>query len=132
VRLTRRPASDWGPNWGPSGDIAFQSNRDGNWEIYAVDARGGPQTNLTNSGAEDTDSSWSPDSSRIVFSSDRGDFVEAEIFVLDAGGSGAPPVRVRSDPAYDGAPSWSPDGTIIVFESDRSGNLDIWTIPASA
>jgi|DewCreStandDraft_4_1066084.scaffolds.fasta_scaffold17006_5 TolB protein len=35
------------------GKIAFYSDRDGNWEIYVMDANGSNQTRLTNNSAED-------------------------------------------------------------------------------
>ncbi len=40
--------------------IAFDSSRDGNPEIYVMNADGSKQINLTNNPADDTDPSWSP------------------------------------------------------------------------
>jgi len=40
--------------------IAFHSKRDGNWEIYVMNADGSEQTNLTNNRANNTGHSWSP------------------------------------------------------------------------
>ena len=38
-----------GLSWSPDGKkIAFRSNRDGNYEIYVMNADGSEQTNLTN------------------------------------------------------------------------------------
>lgn len=53
------------------GRIAFASNRDGNWEIYATDPDGRGQVNLTKNPAWDFYPRWSPDGKRIVFFSDR-------------------------------------------------------------
>jgi len=44
----------------PGGRIAFASNRDGNDEIYVMDADGSNQTNLTKNSAGDFYPSWSP------------------------------------------------------------------------
>jgi len=88
---------------------------------------GTDQLNVTNDPAEDTDPSFSPDGTRIVYSSNHGSLEEPEIFIINADGT-QKPIRVTNNPAYDGAPSFSPDGTKIAFESDRSGNLDIWLI----
>ena len=52
---------------GDNGKIAFETNRDGNLEIYSMNPDGSSQVNLTNDPAEDTDPVWSPDGSRIAF-----------------------------------------------------------------
>ncbi len=42
--------------------IAFESNRDGNSEIYVMNATDGSnQTNLTNHSSLDSEPAWSPD-----------------------------------------------------------------------
>ncbi len=40
--------------------IAFVSDRDGNWEIYVMDADGSNPTSLTNNPADDFFPAWSP------------------------------------------------------------------------
>ncbi len=41
MNLTRNPADDYSPRWSPDGSqVAFQTDRDGNWEIYRMDADG--------------------------------------------------------------------------------------------
>ena len=52
---------------GPNGQIAFVSLRDGNDEIYVMDAEGGDQTNLSNNDADDFNPSWSPDGGNDSF-----------------------------------------------------------------
>ena len=48
-------------SWSPDGSkIAFDSDRDGNCEVYVMDADGSNQTHLTNNPAEDWVLSWSP------------------------------------------------------------------------
>ena len=47
--LTNNPGDDWNPRFYPDGNkIIFQSNRDGNWEIYLMERNGNGQKNLTN------------------------------------------------------------------------------------
>ena len=52
---------DRSPVWSPDGSkIAFGSNRDGNDEIYVMNADGSGQVNLTNSPAFDYAPVWRP------------------------------------------------------------------------
>src|SRR5215211_1632578 len=53
---------------GPNGQIAFVSLRDGNDEIYVMNADGSGQTRLTDDPANNLSPSWSPDGERIAFS----------------------------------------------------------------
>ena len=99
--------------------IAFMSKRDGNPEIYVMDADGGNQRNLTNHRNDDWWPSWSPDGKRIVFVSERDG--NREIYVMDADGGN--PQNLTNDPNEDWYPSWSPDGERIVFMSRRDGHV---------
>ncbi len=52
TRLTSNAVSDLEPNWSPDGSrIAFVSNRDGNYEIYVMNADGTGQARVTNNAA---------------------------------------------------------------------------------
>src|SRR6266542_3810724 len=70
---------------GDNGKIAFASNRDGNWEIYAMNADGSGQTDLTNNLANDTQPAWSADGQKLDFTSDRDG--NEEIYVMNTDGS---------------------------------------------
>jgi Tol biopolymer transport system component len=97
--------------------IAFVSDRDGNAEIYVMNADGGGVHRLTDNPATDTMPAWSPDGARISFVSARdGNY---EIYVMNADGSSLR--RLTEDPGLDTNPTWSPDGRRIAFESDRVG-----------
>ena len=95
---------------------------------------GSEKTNLTNSSAVDeTDPSFSPDGSRIVYSSGEGGLEFANLFVIPS--TGGDSTRVTNFSGYDGAPSWPPDGTRIAFESspgepDGSDGATLWVINA--
>jgi Tol biopolymer transport system component len=101
-----------------SGQIAFVSGRDGNNEIYVMNADGSSLINLTHNPASDVQPAWSPDGSRIAFTSFRDG--NDEIYVMNADGSGV--LNLTNNPASDGEPVWSPDGSRISFNSDRDGN----------
>lgn len=53
----------------PTGRIAFSSGRDGDREIYVMNADGSGQTNLSQNPSNDFRPSWSADGSRIAFGS---------------------------------------------------------------
>ena len=75
-----------GPAWSPDGRrIAFHSKRDGNPEIYVMNADGSGVTRLTYNGARDLVTAWSPDGRRIAFYSNR-DGGNWEIYVMNAAG----------------------------------------------
>ena len=108
------------------GLIVFSSDRDGNNEIYVMDATGSKLTRLTNHLASDTFPSWSPDGEMIVFTSDRDG--NEDIFVMDSDGSNQ--VNLSKDPGRDYDPVWSPDGTKIIFTSERETGREVFVMNA--
>ena len=59
--------------------------RDGNFEIYVMNADGSGQMRLTNSPGWDVGPSWSPSGTQIVFESDRDG--DVRVYVMDADGT---------------------------------------------
>jgi Tol biopolymer transport system component/beta-lactamase regulating signal transducer with metallopeptidase domain len=106
--------------------ITFYSDRDGNYEIYAMDVDGNNQRRLTNSPAVDWEPAWSPDGQMIAFTSGRDG--NAEIYVMDADGNNQR--NLTNNPAGDLWSEWSPDGQMITFTSDRNGNDEIYVMDA--
>ncbi len=59
VKLTNNIADDDDPVWSPDGTmIAFTSDRDGNEEIYIMNADGSGQRNLTNNPSKEDEAAW--------------------------------------------------------------------------
>jgi TolB protein len=128
IQLTTHPESDDKATWSPDGSkIAFASMRDGDLEIYVINADGTGVTNLTNAPTASDDSpAWSPDGTKIAFASVRAGAAR-EIYVMDADGGNQ--VRLTNNPgSLDDRPSWSPDGATIAFESLRDGDMEVYLI----
>jgi dipeptidyl aminopeptidase/acylaminoacyl peptidase len=106
--------------------IAFASNRDGNTEIYVMNADGSNQVNLTNNAGNDFNPAFSPDGSKIAFASDRDG--NQEIYVMNADGSNQ--VNLTNAAGDDFNPAFSPDGSKIAFTSTRDGNAEIYVMNA--
>ena len=107
---------------GANGKIVFSTWRDGNYEIYVMNANGSGQTNLSNNAAGDEFPAWSPDGSKIVFQRNL------EIYVMNANGTGQ--TNLTNNAAGDQEPDWSPDGSKIAFRSSRDGNVEIYKMNA--
>jgi len=105
-----------------SGGVVFQSDRDGNWEIYKMRDDGYLQENLTDNEADDTSPAWSPDGKEIVFASNR----DGNWELYKMRDDGYLQENLTDNEADDASPAWSPDGNEIVFASNRDGNWEIY------
>jgi dipeptidyl aminopeptidase/acylaminoacyl peptidase len=103
--------------------IVFVSERDGNEEIYVMNADGSNQMNLTNNPARDWHPVWSPDGTRIAFVSNRDG--NEEIYIINADGTGL--ANLTNSPTPDNGPTWAPDGTRIAWASER-GSWEIFAM----
>jgi len=112
-----------------NGQIAYVSDRDGNRNIFVMNADGSGQTRLTEGLNLQPD--WSPDGTRLVYSGLDGASPESgdmEIFVMLADGSNK--VALTANDFDDSFPAWSPDGRRIAFVSDRDGNWELYVMNA--
>ena len=112
IRSAPTPLDVQTPAWSPDGrKLAFVSRRDGNSEIYVINADGSGQENLTQHPARDSHPSWSPDGRKLAFVSRRDG--NSDIYVMNADGSGLR--NVTRAPSNDLRPAWSPNGRAIAF-----------------
>ncbi|MEM4367585.1 MAG: DUF5050 domain-containing protein, partial [Candidatus Anstonellales archaeon] len=123
-QLTFNSKTDKNPSFSFDGRyIVFDSNRDGQSEIYIMNADGSNQRRLTYNSAIDWDPVLSPDNSKIVFTSSRISGHDSNIFIMNVDGSNQKPL---TNDNYDNAdPFFTPDGRII-FHSNRDGNYEIY------
>ena len=131
-----QPLASVGPN-----DVQPAISRQGNRLVYAhwtadddiwrVEvtgrARFSPPVKLIASTRVDAAPEYSPDRSRIVFTSDRSS--HNEIWVCNADGSDA--VQLTSLESSSGSARWFPDGRRIVFDSSKEGHTELYMIDIS-
>jgi len=113
------------------GKFAFQQHvNDGNGErfqIFTVNIDGSISFNFSNNTHMEESPTFSPDGTKLAFTSDRNDGV-AQIFVANVDGTN--PIAVTNGSAANYSPAWSPDSQKIVFTSERDGNQEIYTAKA--
>jgi len=125
-------ADDIDPVWAPecivsecpTGLIAFQSDRDLNWEIYVVDVLTGEERRLTYNTGWDENPYWSPDAQWVAFQSNRDGNWEIYLVSVD----GKTLWRLTNHAADDLAPVWSPNGQQIAFLSNRDGKWGLYVV----
>ncbi|MBZ0289313.1 MAG: hypothetical protein K8I30_16960, partial [Anaerolineae bacterium] len=108
------------PSLSPNNEwIIFQSNRDGNWELYVAPTNGGNpdavQRVTYNTVAIDSDPMWGPNNFVVYESSRHGNW---DLYLIDM--ATGQEYRLTDDEAEDINPFWSPDGSRIVFQSNRA------------
>lgn len=148
-RLTSQPGYDGGPFFSPDGkrivyrawhpaDTALANYQDllkqrlvrpNRMEIWVMNADGSEQHQITNLGGANFAPYFTPDGSRIIFSSNYTNprSRNFELYLINSDGSGLE--RVTSDPEFDGFPMFSPDGKKLVWAAGRSskeGELNLF------
>ncbi len=114
-------ASD--PAFSPDGSrIAFVSQRDGNAEIYVMNADGTGTTRVSNDPQPDGRPSFMPDGQSLVFHSSR-TAGKQEIWAVNVDGTAL--TQLTRD-SVNSSPAVSPDGQIIAYVSTRNKDGDIW------
>ncbi|MGC9360292.1 MAG: hypothetical protein ACP5G7_07960 [Anaerolineae bacterium] len=110
------------------GYIVFQAKSapGASWDIYIMRSDGSDPKRLTESEADDTLPSLSPDGRKIVFVTDRDG--NREVYVMNRNGSDQ--TNLSRNAADDWTPAWSPDGSEIAFSSFRDGNWELYVMAA--
>ena len=99
-----------------------------NSHIWRAEVSGGTKpvaaVKLIASTRQEDNPQYSPDGSRVAFSSDRSG--NQEIWVCN--GDGSNPVQLTSLESSSGTPRWFPDGRRLVFDSQKEGQAEIYVI----
>ncbi|NOR13137.1 MAG: hypothetical protein GQ545_07780, partial [Candidatus Aminicenantes bacterium] len=114
------------PKYPIQGRIVFQSDMDGDREIYVMTKDGVKK--LTDNDWDDEFPKWSPDGKKIAYSANpKGNY---DIFVMDADGSNVLPVT--TSPKAEVEHAWFPDGKKIAFTIEERKRLrkrfSLWMI----
>ncbi len=109
--------------------LAQRDFQTGRGDIWLVDSSRNTSSRFTFDSSDDLDPLWSPDGSKIVFSSDRSG--HRDLYQKTASGTGEDYLLLESD--QDKTPTdWSADGQFIVYESiDPKTGEDLWVLPLS-
>lgn len=131
LRLTDDPAEDDNPAWSPDGDwLVFQSDRNGNYDLWMMNRDGTGLVQVTTDPADDLLPAWDPSGEHIAFVSTRDG--NPEIYVMDAPQAGQPGDesslrRLTDHPSGDWRPAWVPgEKDRIAFVSTRDGDNEIF------
>ena len=121
VALAASTASATTP--GRNGRIAFGAYSGfGDYDVWTVVSNDASELALTTSTADDQGPSWSPDGTKIVFSSARTG--SGDIYVMNSDGTGQ--TLLFGSTAQEVHPAWSPDGSRIAYVRIASGTRQIW------
>jgi TolB protein len=104
--------------------IAFASNRDGNFEIYLMDWDGGSQRRITRHNALSILPSWSPDNERMVYTSFFAG--TSDMYIISRRGGAR--IKLKTGLNLNTSATFAPVGNDIAFVGSINGNPDIYLI----
>jgi Tol biopolymer transport system component len=98
-----------------------------NDDIHVFDLTRGSLTRFTDQGGDEQTPVWTPDATRIAYSSQRGGTLT--MFWKDAGGNGVPEPIIAAEALQRRPSSFSPDGTVLAYsEIHAESGSDLWTV----
>jgi Tol biopolymer transport system component len=122
--LTSGGINNW-PAYSPDGKhIAFCSSRDGDFDLYVMNADGTNVKRVVKLEGMQARPCWSPDGKRLAFTWNRDGNYDIHAVNLD----GTDLVRLTDHAERDDYPTWHPDGKSIAFVGERNGKFDLYSI----
>ena len=112
--------------WTPEGRLIYNSNANGNVDLYIADADGNNSRQLTNKAGWNGDASVSADGRTIYFMSDRTG--PPHVWRMDIDGGNQQQLTTE---AFNVRPQLSPDGQWIVYASSAKQGWYLWKMPAA-
>ncbi len=131
LRLTSQPSYECSPVWSRDGkQLAFASDRNGNFDVFVMSAAGGTATRLTMNSVSEIPSSFTTDGKYVLFSAAIQDPAESALFPTNAltelyrvPVKGGRTEQVLATPAE--MVCFSKDGKSFLYQ-DRKGFEDEW------
>jgi Tol biopolymer transport system component len=123
-QLTQEPESTRAmtPTWSPDGkSLLFISTRTKQYNIYKIPFDGGEAVSMSNAGGSNRFATYSPDASKIVFTSNRlrpGELWGFNVYMMDAAGEKVGERDAKQITDHQGSPGhpvWAPDGKRVAF-----------------
>ena len=128
--VLRATTANWrNPRFSPDGEkLALQISDGKQSDIWVYEWARDTLTQLTFESGEDRFPVWTPDGRRLVFASDRARARIANLYWVNADGTGEV-TRLSDDPEEQGDASWHPSGRFLAFTSRRATGSDLMILP---
>ena len=131
IQLTTQDSYECNPIWSPDGkQVAFASDRNGNFDIFVMPAEGGSAKCLTTNSAAETPWTFSPDGKYVLFSATIQDPASSAMFpraqmteLYQVPAAGGRTTQVLGTPAE--MVNFSKDGNMFLYQ-DQKGFEDQW------
>ena len=119
--------NDYRPSWSPDGlNIAFSSNRNGDYDIWAIPSSGGSPYSIISGTDVEGEPAWSPNGENMAYGVWSSLDWTVNIYTKDILNNGTPEKITSFE--YADYPAWSPDGENIAFTGGDWFTTDIYTI----
>ena len=131
IQLTTQDSYECNPIWSPDGkQVAFASDRNGNFDIFVMPAEGGSAKCMTTNSAAETPWTFSPDGKYVLFSATIQDPASSAMFpraqmteLYQVPAAGGRTTQVLGTPAE--MVNFSKDGNMFLYQ-DQKGFEDQW------
>jgi Tol biopolymer transport system component len=132
TRFTSDPGNEFEGVWSRDGSrVAFNSDRNGQLDLYARDGSGANEVLLYEDGLNKYAQDWAPDDESLLYLSTSLDSTKQDLWILPLAGDGAPRPVCRTAEYTEGVgAAFSPDGRSIAFTSDESGAQEVYVTPS--
>ncbi|HMU60878.1 MAG TPA: protein kinase [Gemmatimonadales bacterium] len=101
--------------------LLYDSDLNGNGDLFVVPSDGGTPRQLTDDPADDLSPNWSPDASQIAFHSFRTG--NRDVFIMNADGTGL--AQVTTDTLSDWYAAWGPDNNTLAYARGEAPNIEL-------